>query len=229
VQLKGFRFWTEEEYSALAESLNIDKLSEEARYALEVAHRHFAADLEKTLSRPASAKRSLKKIQKHIHSLNKALHSLNEEMGTIDELAYQELEMVALESRSDGTDGTVNKSLFLYPPPPREWIDSLLVLESRIGTALLKCHSNKDRGADDVQWPIRTLINRLAMIYKDVTGHPKATQSKGIDNSPGGPFFKMVKAFLEIAGHKTHSDIALSRQIDQVIYSNNSEKNPELM
>jgi hypothetical protein len=63
--------------------------------------------------------------------------------------------------------------------------------------------------------PINELISRLAKAYRMCGKHPRLSRSR--DQLPTGPFFRLVKAYIEALEHKLQSEEALFCRIRDVL------------
>jgi len=191
-----FFFWSEENFQSIQNVLGVE-LSDEVKTNLQKAHRYFAINLTIDISR-------LSKTRSRLERIIKALDDYED----LDALTEQVL-ILALPHTKCPSVQDVNHDL-------RKLYERAVIA--------LKCMPAKDKpGPNKKVWPLRTLIVSLKDIYEKTTRKRamliKAKESKATKhNTPKGSFFNFVKEFLRIVNYQPHSDIALMRTIEEVIY-----------
>jgi hypothetical protein len=203
-----FFFWSKKHFQCIREVLGMHRLPHEVKHVLQEAHRCFAIHLNTDISR-------LSKVRRQLERISKVLADYKD----IDGLTEQVL-ILALPHTPCPSIADLNRDL--------------RKLHERAVIALKNIPPKDRPGPHQKEWPLRTLIGALKDIYEKSTGK-KATIIKSKEskmqkhNTPRGPFFEFVTEFLQIIGYKPHSNIALSRTMDQVIYPPSSTKTTELM
>jgi hypothetical protein len=202
-----FFFWSEENFKSIQKVLGGD-LSDEVKSELQQAHRYFAINMTIGPSRLSKTRSKLEKISKVLQDY--------EDIDSYTEHALT----LALPYTKCPSIQDVNHDI-------RKLLERAMIA--------LKGMPLKDKpGPDKKIWPLLTLVTSLKGIYEKSTGKrvglSKAKESKRKkQNAPQGPFFRFVKEYLHIVKYQPHSDIALMRTIEEVIYHPNSLNFTETM
>jgi len=199
-------FWSEENFQSIQNVLGVE-LSDEIKIELQQAHRYFAINQTIDISR-------LSKTRARLERISKALDDYED----LDALTEQVL-ILALPRTKCPSIQDVNRDL--------------RKLHERAVIALKGMPAKDKPGPNEKVWPLRTLIATLRDTYEKSTGKKatlvkakessiKGKASKVKHNTPQGQFFEFVSEFLRIVKHQPHSDTALMRQIEKVLYPRKS-------
>ena len=200
----SFFFWQNEHHKDIRSVLGVKRMTCKTKNELQNAHRIFVMNLGINISRYSKTKAKLEKIYKVLRKYE-----------DMDSLTEQVLILALPHTKC---------------PSISELNHNIRKLCERADIAIKNLPPKDKSGPDEKIWPLRTLVARLNIIYEETTGS-KATLIKAKESSatskrasvknniPSGPFFDFVKKYLQIIKYKPHSDIALMRVIERVLYN----------
>ncbi len=200
--MADFFLWTGDHFRRIENILGAP-LSDDNKLILQNAHHNFLTDLDTALSRIAKTRAKLEKIQKVLSGYE-----------DIDGLTEQVL-IMAMPHTPCPSIPDLNRDL--------------KKLLQRADIALRRLPKKDKPGPDEKAWPLRTLISTITPVFENTTGGGatliKAKESKKAkQNTPSGKYFSFISEYLQIINYTHHSEIALMRIIEQVIYPELPEK-----
>jgi hypothetical protein len=128
----------------------------------------------------------------------------------------------------EGAEGAmVDLSLLILPSAKRK---QLLKRIAELITAVDKESQKvpKDRGGRGSDWRMKGFVKELSRLYAEVSGRKPGVSKTPLGARPGGPFFRFVKACLQIyAPHRLkddENDEALAKTIQRVLKIKNWQR-----